>query len=227
VGLCPGLAISLVDRRYDPAGQYALVMLPWEMEEGTIEPGMGVRTRGWEGEDIGAGRVVAVKQSGWQNRRALVNVEVPADQADLVAGILFRNEDGSTAVREPADPLCLPDGEDPNNSEAGSWAAEGSGESEEAAVQAGFKDDKVVICRCERVTKDEIAAKIRDGCRDINALKAELRVGMGPCGGKTCMPLIMRVFRELGVKPDDVEPHVERPFTQEVPMGAFLGEVKR
>ena len=55
-------------------------------------------------------------------------------------------------------------------------------------------------------------------------MKAALRVGMGACGGKTCTELIMRIFRELGIDVKDVETNVERPFTQEVPLKAFLNE---
>jgi hypothetical protein len=34
--------------------------------------------------------------------------------------------------------------------------------------------------------------------------------------------LILRVFRQLGVDPKSVTPPVRRPFTQEVPVRAFL-----
>ena len=45
---------------------------------------------------------------------------------------------------------------------------------------------------------------------------------MGPCGAKTCNELAMRIFRsELG-RDAEIEPHVERPFTLEVPISAFL-----
>jgi Fe-S-cluster-containing hydrogenase component 2/bacterioferritin-associated ferredoxin len=232
VGICPGLSIVLVDRRYDPSGERALVTVPWELPAGTLEPGMDVGTRGWEGEDVGRGKVVAMKRSKWQDRRWLVNVDVPAGEADLVAGVLFRRPDGTPAPVSPFPMIpgtCAAgttEGVDVPE-EAGSWETEGDGRMKDAAQGGTFGDDSIIVCRCERVTKADIAEKIKDGCRDINALKAELRVGMGPCGGKTCMPLIMRVFRELGVAPDEVQPHVERPFTQEVLLSSFLGEVEK
>jgi len=84
-------------------------------------------------------------------------------------------------------------------------------------------DAETVVCRCERVTKETIADYIRTtGTRDLNAVKAALRSGMGPCGGKTCGELILRVFRELGVDVRTVTTPVHRPFTQEVPITAFL-----
>ncbi len=86
-------------------------------------------------------------------------------------------------------------------------------------------DDEVVVCRCERVTKQMIVDFVREtGSRDMNAVKAALRSGMGPCGGKTCAELTLRIFRELGVDTKAVTPPVHRPFTQEVPMKAFLVE---
>jgi len=58
---------------------------------------------------------------------------------------------------------------------------------------------------------------------DFNELKATLRTGMGACGGKTCTPLIERIFAEEGIKINEVSPPTIRPFTTEVPMGIFAG----
>jgi NAD(P)H-nitrite reductase large subunit len=90
---------------------------------------------------------------------------------------------------------------------------------------ASVTADEVIVCRCERVTKEMIAEYLQSsGSRDFNAIKAALRTGMGPCGGKTCAELTLRLFRELGVDPRTVTPPTHRPFTQEVPMKAFLVE---
>lgn len=191
VSICPGLAITLVDKRYDKSKKTARVVVPWEMPEGTIKIGQQVTTTGVEGEIISEGKVISVKKSKWQNKRVLVSLELPFNEADNVAGI---------RIREPL------------------------GKETATAVKA-VDDGEVIICRCERVTKKEIAEYIKKtGTRDINAVKAGLRVGMGPCGGKTCTELIMRIFRELGIDLKDVEPPVDRPFTQEIPIKAFLKE---
>jgi sarcosine oxidase subunit alpha len=194
VAICPGLAITLVDRGYDPAGKVALVTIPWELPDGTVWPGREVATVGLEGEPVSRGRVVAMRGSQWQNRRKLLLVEVAAIGADSIAGIkLFDRE-------SPGKGKPLSDGE------------EGS----------------TIVCRCERVTRQEIVDYIqRTGTRDFNALKAALRVGMGPCGGKTCTEHVMRIFRQVLGKDAIVEPHVERPFVQEVQLSAFVGGEKR
>jgi len=189
ISICPGLAITLVDIGYDDAKEKALAITPWELPDGSIRIGEERTTTGFEGEIIGKGRIVAIKESAWQNRRKLIFIEVPYDEATKVAGI---------RIREPA------------------------GKMAPLSVKA-LDDDESIVCRCERVTKKQINDKIRDGCRDFNALKAELRIGMGPCGGKTCLELIWRIFRECGVDLKEVEPHVYRPFELEVPLKAFLG----
>ncbi|MEA3239151.1 MAG: FAD-dependent oxidoreductase [Candidatus Bipolaricaulota bacterium] len=83
--------------------------------------------------------------------------------------------------------------------------------------------DDTIICRCERVRAGEIRALIRSGCRDMNEIKAVTRAGMGACGGKTCTPLIKRIFREEGVLLSELEENVKRPLFVEVPLGVFAG----
>ncbi len=189
VAICPGLAITLVDTGYDPAGKSALVTLPWEMPAGTVRPGQTVNTMGFEGGKVGTGKVLAIKSSGWQNRRELLLLEVPAKDAEKVAGIRLYD------TRPPP---------------AGTPAT-------------AEEDDNTIVCRCERITKGEIASYIKEtGCTDFNALKAALRVGMGPCGGKTCTELVMRIFKQVLGRDAVIEQHSERPFTQEVPLSAFI-----
>ena len=85
-----------------------------------------------------------------------------------------------------------------------------------------LKDD-TVVCHCERVTVAEIRELIRQGFRDINAIKAVARAGMGACGAKDCIPLIQQIFREEGVAAEEVGDHVRRPLFMEVPLGLFAG----
>ena len=87
--------------------------------------------------------------------------------------------------------------------------------------QKDFTDDDIIVCRCERVSVGEIRKWIRSGVKDFNELKALTKVGMGACGGKTCTPLINRVFQEEGISIDDITPGTKRPLFIEVPMGIF------
>ena len=188
VAVCPGLAITLVNKTYDKARDKALVVIPWEMPESLLKVGDIKLTTGFEGEVIGAGKVVKIQSGKWMNKRRLVHLEVAYAEAELVAGIQIQN----------------------------------NSEGEAAELSGQEADEEVYICRCERVTRSQIIKKIKEGYRDFNALKAELRVGMGACGGKTCMPQIWNIYRECGIANDEIEQHAHRPFEQEVPMEAFL-----
>ncbi len=87
--------------------------------------------------------------------------------------------------------------------------------------QKPFTDNEIIVCRCERVSVGEIRNWIRSGVRDFNELKALTKVGMGACGGKTCTPLIERIFREEGISTDEIIPGTKRPLFIEVPLGIF------
>ncbi|ASJ05953.1 (2Fe-2S)-binding protein [Thermococcus pacificus] len=64
---------------------------------------------------------------------------------------------------------------------------------------------KVIICRCNDVTVEEIEALIDEGVTDIEEIKRLLRIGMGPCQGRTCIPLVMAILaRKTGKKPDEI-----------------------
>jgi sarcosine oxidase, subunit alpha len=79
-------------------------------------------------------------------------------------------------------------------------------------------EQDTIICRCEHVTADEIRELIRDGVRDINQLKAATKVTMGACGGKTCLSLIKKIFREEGVQSDEITDPIQRPVFVELPL---------
>ncbi|WP_048151811.1 (2Fe-2S)-binding protein [Palaeococcus ferrophilus] len=84
----------------------------------------------------------------------------------------------------------------------------------------------VIICRCNDVTKEEIEALIDQGITDIEELKRLLRIGMGPCQGRTCLPLVMGILaRKTGKKMDEIALPATRVPTRPVPMGVLAGEI--
>lgn len=191
VSLCPGLAITLIDKRYDDTRKTARIVIPWEMPKDSIKVNQKISTTDIDGKIIGDGKIIAIKASDWQNKRQLVSVEIPYEDADKIVNISIKKR----SIAEI--PL----------------------------VENKKREEDVIICRCERVTKKEIVDYIKKtGAKDFNAIKAAIRVGMGACGGKTCTELIIHIFRELEINIKDVEPNVERPFTQEVPIKSFLNE---
>lgn len=99
---------------------------------------------------------------------------------------------------------------------------------DESAVQpldhyiAHIEDD-TIVCRCEHVTAGEIRTLIRAGYRDMNEIKTVSRAGMGACGGKTCVNLILRLFREEGITREEITEYSKRPIFIEVPLGILAG----
>lgn len=95
-----------------------------------------------------------------------------------------------------------------------------------AQIESGYvkkMNDEVIICRCERVTAGEIRKLIKEGVRDINQIKTVTRASMGPCGAKTCTPLIHRLFHEEGVPESEITDQAKRPLFIEVQLGVFAG----
>lgn len=88
-------------------------------------------------------------------------------------------------------------------------------------------NDEAMVCLCERVTVGEIRELIRKGETDINQIKALTRLGMGPCGSKTCDTLIRQIFREEGVAESKIVSNTKRPVFIEVPLKCFVDKGDR
>ena len=84
-------------------------------------------------------------------------------------------------------------------------------------------ENETIVCRCERVSAGEIRDLIRKGFTDVNEIKAICRAGMGACGGKTCLSLINRIFREEGISSEIITESTVRPLFVEIPLSRFAG----
>jgi bacterioferritin-associated ferredoxin len=88
---------------------------------------------------------------------------------------------------------------------------------------------KIIICRCEDITLEDVRNAIKEGYTSWDQLKRVLRVGMGPCGGKTCRLLVLReLSQHLKVSLDEVKtrPTVVRPPLRATPFKVFAKEEK-
>ena len=75
----------------------------------------------------------------------------------------------------------------------------------------GKGKEKILICRCEEVSEEDVVQAIREGAHTITAIKRKTRAGMGLCQGRTCERQIMRILcRELGVSPEELETGTSR-----------------
>jgi NAD(P)H-nitrite reductase large subunit len=73
-------------------------------------------------------------------------------------------------------------------------------------------EDKVIICRCEEVTKEEIVEAIKKGATTVNSIKRWTRAGMGLCQGKSCLNWVAKILSEETGKPlRQIKPHTSRP----------------
>lgn len=57
-------------------------------------------------------------------------------------------------------------------------------------------DDLQIVCRCNDVTVEDIETAIDSGLTEFELLRKHLRIGMGPCQGRTCLPLLRRIFSQ-------------------------------
>jgi len=85
VAICPGLAITLVDGRSDPANP--LVTIPFEYEPERLAAGDTVEVLDAVGEILGSTPVEAVRANPANDRTVLVKVRAPAPIASRIAGI--------------------------------------------------------------------------------------------------------------------------------------------
>jgi len=63
-----------------------------------------------------------------------------------------------------------------------------------------------IVCRCEKITKQEILDAIHNplGARTLASIKYRARASMGRCQGGFCIPRIARILRdEFGFRPED------------------------
>ncbi|MFW5898277.1 MAG: (2Fe-2S)-binding protein [Candidatus Saliniplasma sp.] len=83
----------------------------------------------------------------------------------------------------------------------------------------------IVICRCEDLTEEDIVEAIEQGYGELETLKRHLRLGMGPCQGKSCIPLAERILcRETGKSPDELREPTSRPPNKPVPFALLASE---
>jgi len=54
-----------------------------------------------------------------------------------------------------------------------------------------------IVCRCEDIDEEEIIKAIEEGYTDFEELRKILRIGMGPCKGRTCIPLVLKILADL------------------------------
>ncbi len=57
------------------------------------------------------------------------------------------------------------------------------------------------ICRCEEVTFSDLEAALAEGFASTGAIKRRTRIGMGPCQGRYCAPVLDAALARRGLRP--------------------------
>lgn len=79
---------------------------------------------------------------------------------------------------------------------------------------------ETVVCRCECVTRGRIEVAVSEGHCSLDGLKRNTRVGMGWCGGRTCLQAAA-AYVHGGTADASLEPMRPRPVARPVKFGAL------
>jgi NAD(P)H-nitrite reductase large subunit len=82
-------------------------------------------------------------------------------------------------------------------------------------------EEKVYICRCEEVSKDDIEKAIDEGATTIAGVKRRTHAGMGLCQGRTCTKLIQAML--VGSQEQEkILPNKARPPVRTIKISEFI-----
>lgn len=91
----------------------------------------------------------------------------------------------------------------------------------------GRDRDIVIVCRCRDITLADVLRAIEEyDITDVETLKRVLGLGMGPCQGRTCIPLVTRILaRRLKKSPDELMiPRIRSPIIP-IPINLLLKSI--
>ena len=84
---------------------------------------------------------------------------------------------------------------------------------------------KLILCRCEDVTGDDVAHAVAAGFRSIEEVKRYTGFGTGPCQGKECLGNVARaIAAAAGISVDTLQPFTARAPLSPVELKHFVGE---
>jgi sarcosine oxidase subunit beta len=87
---------------------------------------------------------------------------------------------------------------------------------------------KVIVCRCEDVTLDDLDHAAALGYADVEEAKRYTGFGTGPCQGKECLvACALHLAAASGRAPSSLEPFTARPPIAAIALATLAGEDER
>jgi sarcosine oxidase subunit beta len=84
---------------------------------------------------------------------------------------------------------------------------------------------KIILCRCEDVTLDDVEHAIAKGFADVEEVKRYTGFGTGPCQGKECLRVVaLEIARLAGRDPSEIAPFTARPPIVPTPLKYFVND---
>jgi len=81
---------------------------------------------------------------------------------------------------------------------------------------------KAIVCRCEDISEDDVLTAIDEGYTDLEELRKKLRIGMGPCQGRVCIQLVIKILeKKTGKKISKVSLPTSRPPIVPISLGTL------
>jgi len=86
------------------------------------------------------------------------------------------------------------------------------------------KPGESIICRCEDITQEELQAILSANNLTLSSIKLRIRASMGPCQGRTCIPLILKEISIMTKRPiNELRTISQRVPIKPVTLGALAG----
>lgn len=84
---------------------------------------------------------------------------------------------------------------------------------------------KAIVCRCEDIAVEDVIKAIDEGYTDLEELRKKLRIGMGPCQGRVCIQLVIKILeKKTGKKVKKLSLPTSRPPTVPVSLGTLASD---
>jgi len=86
----------------------------------------------------------------------------------------------------------------------------------------------IIVCRCNDVTLSDIISAVESGIDDFEVLRKYLKLGFGPCQGRSCLLIAARIFAKFSKKKleEVLSEYKVRPPIVPIPVRVLLAGVR-